>query len=242
MRERDTERRSDRPHPTAAAANPVCTYLDKSRENRGFGWTFPGPVDRGGEARLGVAFNCCEAPAHAQVPVPVPGLALALARIRSRPQRPQRPPRLACTADHSAHRRNHVVLPHDITAVRPAAARPQIPPPLIVTSRPFGVSRLRLRDACPSSLSSSARIAGQCRCMEPLKPTPNPPRLVPFSNPLAAVLLQMDGYQYTSAYLGQSRKCQAFRHLYWPMQLQMSGMAWTSPFGIWCPVSGAMPL
>lgn len=106
-------------------------------------------------------------------------LCLALARIRRRPQRPQR---LACTADHSAHRRNHVVLPHDITAVRPAAARPQNLP-LIVTSRPSRVARLRLRDACPSSLSLSAKLAGQCRCMEPLKPTPNPQRLVPFSNP-----------------------------------------------------------
>ncbi|KAL7971466.1 hypothetical protein HDV63DRAFT_326445 [Trichoderma sp. SZMC 28014] len=70
-----------------------------------------------------------------------------------------------------------VVLPHDILPLSgpPLPGHIDCPPP--------GASRLGLRGACPSSLSPSAKIAGQCRCMEPLKPTPNPQRLVPLSNP-----------------------------------------------------------
>lgn len=45
----------------------ACT---QSRENRGFGWTFPGRWIVG---RPGWESLCCEAPAQAQVPVPVPG-------------------------------------------------------------------------------------------------------------------------------------------------------------------------
>lgn len=179
MRERDAEERSDRPHPNAAAANPVCTYPDKSRENRGFWMDVPWTVDRGER----------------------PGWELLLLRSTG-----ARSSTGTCAwrwrgseAAHSAHSAWHAPL---ITAqrsppqpwmwcyctaryyrcqARRCQATSTAPPDR--NHRPSGAFRLRLRGACPSSLSPSAKIAGQCRCMEPLKPTPNPQRLVPFSNP-----------------------------------------------------------
>lgn len=171
------EKRSDRPHPNAAAANPVCTYPDQSSENRGFGWTFPGQwiVGRAGWELLLLRSTGARS-----------STGTCAWRWRG------------SEAAHSAHSAWHAPL---ITAQRsppqPYASgattryyrcqarrcQTTITAPPDSDHRPSGVSRLRLRDACPSSLSPSAKIAGQCRCMEPLKPTPNPQRLVPFSNP-----------------------------------------------------------